>query len=261
MSTLIVEKRGPVLWVINNNPSARNALTVDYTTGIARALKQAAEDPGVAAVVMAGAEGFFCAGGDLNILITRREMPVEDRVATINVLHDAIRAIRACPKPVIACVEGGAAGAGASIALACDLLVAARDAYFAVSYLRVGLVPDGGVTAFLTEALPRQMVNEIVMFGDKLAAGRLSELGVINRLTEPGAAEAAAQEMGERLYGVGPAALASVKGLVQAAGGSVGAQLDREADAMAAAQGSAESGEGIAAFLEKRKADFTKFRA
>lgn len=260
MSTLIVEKRGPVLWLINNNPGARNALTIPYTTGIAGALRQAAEDPGVAAVVLVGAEGFFCAGGDLNILIKRREMEVPDRIAGINVLHDAIRAIRDCPKPVIACVEGGAAGAGASFALACDLIVSARDAYFAVSYLRVGLTPDGGSTAFLPEGLPRQMVNEILMFGDKLSAERLHAMGVINRLTEPGATEAEAQALGERLFAVGPEALAAAKRLVLSAVGDVGAQLDREAEEMAEAQGRAEAAEGISAFLEKRKADFTRFR-
>lgn len=260
-NALIVKRDGPALWLVNNNPSARNALSFEYCEGVTNALKNAAGDTSIAAVILTGAEGFFCAGGDLNVLITRREMPVEKRIEAINVLHDMIRAIRACPKPVIAAVEGGAAGAGASIALACDLVVAASDAYFAVSYLRVGLSPDGGSTAFLSEFAPRQLVNEILMFGDKVPVARLHQLGAINRLADPGAAEKAAQELAARLNGVGPDALTAAKNLVaQAQENDLAAQLDAEAQAMAKAQGNDESGEGIAAFLEKRRPDFTKFR-
>lgn len=260
MTSILVEQRGAALWVINNNPGARNALTPEYVLGIRPAMERAAADPSVAAVVMAGADGFFCAGGDLNVLIKRREMPVAERVAGINILHDAIQSIRTCPKPVIACVEGGAAGAGAPMALACDLIVAEEEAYFALSYIKVGLAPDGGSTAFLAEALPRQMINELVMFADRLPAARLHQLGVVNRLTAQGQAAAEAQAMAERLYAIGPEALSVAKRLVVDAVGEVQAQLDREALAMAQAQGGAESAEGIAAFLEKRKPDFTKFR-
>ncbi len=258
---LIAERNGSVLKLINNNPAARNALSFDYCQGVVAALDAAAADPAIAAVILTGAGGFFCAGGDLNVLIKRREMPVEDRLEAIGVLHGMIGAIRACPKPVIAAIEGGAAGAGASIALACDLVVAAEDAYFAVSYLRVGLSPDGGATAFLSEFAPRQLVNEIIMFGDKVTVERLHQLGAINRITPVGQAEMVAQALGERLNKVGPSALASAKTLIgQARQNDLATQLNVEAAAMAKAQGNAESGEGIAAFLEKRRADFTKFR-
>ncbi len=257
----LIERDGPVLTITNNNPAARNALTPGYVAALTAGLEQAAADPGVAAVILWGAQGYFCAGGDLNVLIKRRAMSVADRIASIAGLHDAIKAIRACPKPVIAAVEGGAAGAGASIALACDLVVAARDAYFAVSYLRVGLTPDGGATAFLSECAPRQLVNEILMFGDRVPASRLLDLGAINRLTDTGQAWRAAREMGERLFDTGPSALGVAKDLALSARTSdLDTQLDREARAMAAAQGGDEAAEGIAAFLEKRKADFGKFR-
>ncbi|MDA1285115.1 MAG: enoyl-CoA hydratase family protein [Proteobacteria bacterium] len=261
MSGVLVERHGPVVKIINNNPAARNALSFAFSTGATEALKAAGEDKMVAAVVLCGAEGFFCAGGDLNVLIKRREMAVPDRLEAIEVLHGLIRAIRACPKPVIAAVEGGAAGAGAPLALACDMIVAAEDSYFAVNYLRVGLAPDGGSTTFLAEALPRQLANEIIMFGDKVPVDRLHQFGVINRLTAPGQAEAVAQEIGERINKVGPEAIAAAKRLNLAArSNSLADQLDLEAMAMAESQGGAESGEGISAFLEKRRADFTKFR-
>jgi enoyl-CoA hydratase/carnithine racemase len=258
---LITRRDGSVLHLVNNNPSSRNALSFEFCQGMVRELDACASDPSIAAVVLSGAEGFFCAGGDLNVLITRREMSVEARFEAISVLHDMIRAMQVCPKPIIAAVEGGAAGAGASIALACDMIVAASDAYFAVSYLRVGLTPDGGATAFLSEFAPRQLVNEILMFGDKVAVERLHQLGAINRLAETGTAVAQAQEMGERLNKVGPDALASAKRLgLSARSNDLATQLDAEARVMAQAQGNDESGEGIAAFLEKRHADFTKFR-
>ena len=261
MSGVLVERHGPVVKIINNNPAARNALSFAFSTGATEALKAAGEDKTVAAVVLCGAEGFFCAGGDLNVLIKRREMAVPDRLEAIEVLHGLIRAIRACPKPVIAAVECGAACAGAPLALACDMIVAAEDSYFAVNYLRVGLAPDGGSTTFLAEALPRQLANEIIMFGDKVPVDRLHQFGVINRLTAPGQAEAVAQEIGERINKVGPEAIAAAKRLNLAArSNSLADQLDIEAMAMAESQGGAESGEGISAFLEKRRADFTKFR-
>jgi len=183
---VLVERHGPVLKIINNNPAARNALSFEFSSGATKALKQAGADKTIAAVVLTGAEGFFCAGGDLNILIKRREMDVPKRIEAIEVLHGLIRAIHACPKPVIAAVEGGAAGAGAPIALACDMIVAAEDAYFAVNYLRVGLAPDGGSTAALAEVMPRQLANEIIMFGDKIPVQRLHELGSINRICPAG---------------------------------------------------------------------------
>lgn len=261
MTGVLVERHGPVLKIINNNPAARNALSFEFSSGATKALDDAAQDMTIAAVVICGAGGFFCAGGDLNILIKRREMDVPARLEAIEVLHGLIRAIRACPKPVIAAVEGGAAGAGAPIALACDLIVAAQDAYFAVNYLRVGLAPDGGSTALLAEVMPRQLANEVILFGDKIPVERLHQLGAINRICAPGAAEAEAQALGERINKVGPDAIAAAKRLNLAArGNGFAAQLDLEAEAMAAAQGNAESGEGISAFLEKRRADFTKFR-
>jgi enoyl-CoA hydratase/carnithine racemase len=154
-------------------------------------------------------------------------------------------------------VEGGAAGAGASLAVACDLIVAARDAYFSVAYIKIGLTPDGGATAFLGAALPRQMVSEMVFTGDRIAAERLHGLGMVNRLTGPGQALEGALELATRLAH-GPAhALAEGKRLInQARLNPLQAQLDLEADGIATALGGDEGREGIAAFLEKRKPDF-----
>jgi enoyl-CoA hydratase/carnithine racemase len=168
-----------------------------------------------------------------------------------------ILAMRDCPKPIVAAVDGGAAGAGASLAAACDLVVAARDAYFSVAYIKIGLTPDGGATAFLGAALPRQMVTEMVFTGDRIPAERLHALGMVNRLAEPGQSLGTAVELATRLAHGPSHALAEGKRLIAVArGNSLKAQLDLEADGIATALGGPEGREGIAAFLEKRKPDF-----
>ena len=133
------------------------------------------------------------------------------------------------------------------------MIVAAKGAYVSVAYVKIGLTPDGGATALLGRALPRQLVTEMVMTGDRIGMERLHALGVINRLTEPGAALAEAQAMAARLA-AGPAdALAAAKALMGSAHeAAFEVQLDHEADAIARALGGAEGREGIAAFLEKR---------
>jgi enoyl-CoA hydratase/carnithine racemase len=168
-----------------------------------------------------------------------------------------ILAMRDCPKPVIAAIEGGAAGAGASTACACDLIVAAKGSYLSVAYIKIGLTPDGGVTAFLGAALPRQLLAEMVFTGDKIPVERLHALGVVNRVVEPGTALDEALALASRLAD-GPAqALGNGKRLIdQARLNDLKTQLDLEAEGIAASLGGPESAEGINAFLEKRKPDF-----
>jgi enoyl-CoA hydratase/carnithine racemase len=151
---LLSTMQGAVLQLTLSNPEARNALHPDiYRDGIA-ALKGATADPAVRAVVITGEGEHFCAGGNLNRLLGNRSQPPEVQAASIDTLHEWITAIRDCPKPVIAAVEGAAAGAGFSLALACDMLVAAQNARFVMSYIRVGLTPDGGASHWLATRLP-----------------------------------------------------------------------------------------------------------
>ncbi|KAH1282247.1 hypothetical protein KXX11_003806, partial [Aspergillus fumigatus] len=116
------QREGAVLVLTHNNPSVRNALSPEFYAALNAALQQAAADDSVGAVVLTGAEGMFCSGGDLRQLIKRRELPETERRERLEGLHDLIRSLRDCPKPVVAAVEGAAAGAGLSIALACDML-------------------------------------------------------------------------------------------------------------------------------------------
>lgn len=256
-----VEDRGTHLVVVNDNPQRRNALTPGFQTGLRGALAQAAAEARIAAVVVTGAEGFFCAGGDLTMLMTAQEMTHSRRRAAVEDLQSLIRAILDCPRPVIAAVEGGAAGAGFSLALACDLVVAARDARFTASYVNAGLIPDGGLTGSLAAALPPALAAEICLLGRPVDSQRLFDLGAINAVVEPGETLAAADALARRLA-QGPAdAQAAIKALLTGARAALmEAQLDAEVEPMAIALGSAEAGEGIAAFLGKRVPGFAALR-
>ena len=258
---LLTRRDGAVLVLSNNNVAARNALTIDFYLGVKAALQAAATDPTVGAVVLTGEGGHFCAGGDLRQLIKRRELPVSERRERLEGLHDLIRSVRDCPKPVIAAVEGAAAGAGLSLALACDMLVAARNAVFSVAYVKVGLTPDGGATAFLAEFVSRQVLTELCLTGERISGERLHALGPVNRLAAPGQALDTALALARQVADGPTQAMARIKNLCRHAHrDGLEAQLEREAGHMVLAQESAESLEGIGAFLDKRPADYVKLR-
>lgn len=169
-----------------SNPGARNALHPDmYAAGI-EALESVERDPSIRAIVIAGADNFFCAGGNLNRLLENRAKDPSVQAESIDLLGEWISALRLSTKPVIAAVDGAAAGAGFSLALACDLIVAAEDAKFVMSYARVGLTPDGGGSWFLAQVLPRQLATEVLIEGKPIGASRLHDLGVVNKLAKTG---------------------------------------------------------------------------
>lgn len=262
MADVKLEQIGAALVVTNCDGARRNPLSPEFYAAIRNATDRAAGDATIASVILTGEGSFFCAGGDLKTLVKRREMTESGRREAIDGLHGVIRAIRACPKPVIAAVEGGAAGAGVSLALACDFLIAARGALFTVAYVKAGLVPDGGLTARLAAQLPRPLVSRLCMLGDPVSADRFHDLGMVTELCDPGGAMALAMQYADRLA-AGPAqALRDIKALLETASFSdPDSQLDRERDAMARALGSDEAAEGIGAFLSKTKPDFVKLRS
>lgn len=236
-----------------SNPGARNALHPDMYAAGHEAISAAARDPSVRAIVLTGADRFFCAGGNLQRLLENRTKDPAVQAASIDLLAQWITAIDTSPKPVIAAVEGAAAGAGFCLALACDLIVAADDARFVMSHTRVGLTPDGGGSWFLSRALPRTLVNEIVLEGKPVDASRLHALGVVNRLARPGSALDTALVWADDLARVSPHAIASAKTLLADAGEhSLAAHLAEERDHFVAALHHADALEGITAFLEKR---------
>jgi enoyl-CoA hydratase/carnithine racemase len=236
-----------------SNPGMRNALHPDMYAAAIEALDSAERDPSVHVIVLTGADDFFCAGGNLNRLLENRAKDPSVQAQGIDMLGEWVAALRASSKPVIAAVEGAAAGAGFSLALACDLLVAAEDAKFLMSYARVGLTPDGGGSWFLAQALPRQLATEVLLEGKPIGAARLHQLGVVNRLTKPHAARDSAIAWADELGKMSPNAVARIKSLLGAADTQPLAEhLSAERDHFVASLHHRDGLEGITAFLEKR---------
>lgn len=254
-----VGRDGPVLTLTLDGPATRNALGADVYAALGAAITAASGDPEIGAIVLTGVGGHFCSGGNIHALRANRQRTPAEQRARIELLHGLIRAVKASPKPVVAAVEGAASGAGFSLALACDLLVAAEDARFSMAYVKIGLTPDGGGTASLARMLPPQLATEAALLGEPIGAARLHALGVVNRLTPPGSAVASAHELAHRLAN-GPAeAIARAKTLLAgAADVPFETQLDREADAFVTSLFAEEAGEGLAAFLAKRPPVFRR---
>jgi 2-(1,2-epoxy-1,2-dihydrophenyl)acetyl-CoA isomerase len=251
-----IEDRGDRLIVWNGNADKRGALSPALYDAIREAMSTAAE-PRVRAVILTSEGNFFCAGGDLNVLIERRKLSEPERRDRVDDLHGLVRAMRACPVPVIAAIEGGAAGAGLSLALACDLIVASEEAKFTAAYVKAGLVPDAGLTASMARMLPRPLAMEMCLLGRPVMAQHFAALGAVNRVCAVGKALEEALSLADTLAAGPREAQGVIRGLVARAYESAEAtQLDAERDAMARAAGGDEAAEGIAAFLEKRKADF-----
>lgn len=253
-----IQDMGDRLVIWNGNTSKRGALTPALYRCITDAMLTA-QEPRIRAVILTSEGDFFCAGGDLNVLIARRTIAEDVRREKIDELHDLVRAMRACPVPLIAAVEGGAAGAGLSLALACDLIVASEEAKFTAAYVKAGLVPDAGLTSSLSRLLPRALAMEMCLIGRPVMAIRFAELGAVNRLCPVDQAFETAMTYADRIAAGPRAAQGVIRQLVSDAYEATEAeQLDAERDAMAHAAGADEAAEGIAAFLEKRKPEYGK---
>ncbi len=254
---LFVDRRHSTLVLTFSNPGFRNALGPEIYLACMKAFDQVANDASIRAVVLTGADGMFCAGGNLNRLLENRSQPPQVQADSIDSLHRMTRAITGCAKPVIAAVEGFAAGAGMSLALACDMITAGASAKFVMAYVKVGLSPDGGGSWFATRALPRQAAAELMLEGGAWPAQRLHALGVVNTLVDDGKALEAALEHADRLAALSPHAVSRIKRLIAQAGdASLEEHLVDERDSFVACLFHDDGGEAISAFLEKRAARF-----
>jgi enoyl-CoA hydratase/carnithine racemase len=253
------QRHGRVLELAIDNPAQRNALTPEISAGLTRALRLANDDASLGAIVLRGEGKHFCAGGNLKSLSemrsSRPRQAIIERIAAVNELA---RALRACGKPVIAAVEGHAAGAGFSIALGCDLVVAAEDAVFTLSYVKIGVNPDGGGSWFLARALPPQLAAELALTARPIDARRLAQFGVVNRVVAAGGARQEALAWAAEIAAGATGAIARTKRLLEEARGQdLSRHLERERESFADALYGPEGGEGLAAFLGKRKPRFT----
>lgn len=256
-SELITERQGDTLVLTISDPATRNTLSPQVYAAGDEALNTAADNDEIRAVVLRGDAGHFCAGGDLNRLADTRTKGREAQAANVERFHNFVQGLRGFPKPVIAAVEGFAAGGGCSLALACDLIIAAEDAKFVMSYGRAGLSPDGGGLWHLARALPRATALQMLWLPEPQTAAQWQQLGLVNAVVPSGQALSEALRWAQRLALMAPNALASVKELVGQAGQrTLREQLDAERDHFVDNLFHDNGGEGLAAFFEKRKPRF-----
>lgn len=257
-SELRTERRGATLLLTISDPASRNSLSEQVCAAGIETLGIAETNTEIRAVVLQGDGADFCSGSDLAALAPRGP---DDRAAqrgTIDRFHDLIDALRVFPKPVIACVEGAAANGGFALALACDLIVAAEDASFVASHAPLGLTPDGGLPWHLLQALPRQLVTQMLWLAEPVTAQQLHAHGVVGWIGDSGRALALALSIADRLAeATAPNALGCSKELLRHwPARALQDELAAERDALVDALNHANGVEGHAAFLEQRKPRF-----
>jgi len=252
---VLYELRGAVALITLNRPESLNTFNEGFGHDILKALDRARTTATVRAVVLTGAGRGFSAGAELKPpfpAISTMVRRLEDEYAP------GILAITSMPKPVLAAVNGFATGIGASYALACDLLLLEASAFLQSPFARIGLVPDGGLCWQLATRLGPRLAFELACTGERVTAQRCVELGLANRAVADGKVVEEALAMAEKLAEAAPLALAGTKRLLRAAPGlGLAATLREETIEQGLRLGSADFREGVAAFLEKRKPQFS----
>jgi enoyl-CoA hydratase len=244
---VLSERRGNVLLITLNRPAVRNAVNAAVAEGVARALDELDAEQELAAGILTGAGGYFCAGMDLGAFVRGESPYFGDR-------GFAGIAQRASRKPLIAAIEGFAVAGGMEVALACDLIVAARGAKLGIPEAKRSLVAAGGALLRLPRRMPYHVVMELALTGDPQPAERFYDFGVVNRLAEPGGAVTAALELAAALVRNGPLALAASKRILQEQFDWSAAEMwERQREISGPVFGSADAKEGASAFKEKRE--------
>jgi enoyl-CoA hydratase len=243
---VLTERNGNVLVITLNRPEVRNAVNGALAEGVAHALDELDEDGDLSVGVLTGAGGFFCAGMDLGAFVKGESPWYGDR-------GFAGIAQRASRKPLIAAIEGFAVAGGMEIALACDMVVAARGAKMGIPEAKRSLVAAGGALLRLPRRMPYHVVMELALTGDPLPAERFAELGLVNHITEPGGAVEAALELAGRVAANGPLALAASKRILQEqADWSTAEMWEKQGAISGPVMASEDAKEGASAFKEKR---------
>ena len=258
MSSILVSLEAGVLAITLNRPDKLNAFNSQMHQELRKALERAADEPEVRALLLTGAGRGFCAGQDLSErTVDPGAAPIDLSVSVGSHYNPLVRRLRALPKPIVCAVNGVAAGAGANIALACDLVLAARSASFVQSFTKIGLVPDSGGSYFLPRRVGAARAMGLALLGEKLSAEEAERWGLIWKAVEDGNLLEEAKAIATQLA-AGPTKGYGLlkKALHASEGNSLDAQLDLERDLQREAGFSEDYREGVAAFLQKRTPQF-----
>jgi 2-(1,2-epoxy-1,2-dihydrophenyl)acetyl-CoA isomerase len=257
MSVMLYAVSDGVATITFNRPAVMNALDADMIRAFRETSERAAADAEARVIVLRGAGPAFVAGGDIAMFRDRMAEMAKLVPELAGELHKGILALRRAPQPVIAAVHGAVAGAGVSIMLACDLVLAAAGTQFSLAYSRIGTSPDGGATWFLPRLTGYQKAMELMLLADTVDAEAMQHLGVVNRVVAADQLAAESEKLARRLA-AGPAqAYAETKALAnRAMHAGLAAQLDAEVLAFARCAKTEDFIEGITAFTDKRKPRF-----
>jgi len=249
---ILIDHRGAWRIVTLNRPDRLNAFNEAMHRALAKALDDASEDIDCRAVLLTGAGRGFCAGQDLSDISGDLGSVIED------FYNPLVRRIRALNKPVVCAVNGTAAGAGANIALCCDIVLAARSAKFIQSFAKIGLVPDSGGTYFLPRLIGEARAKALAMLAEPISAETAASFGMIWRAVDDDKLASEAEALTAHLASQPTQGLALIKqALAQSATNSLDAQLDLERDLQRQAGATPDYAEGVDAFIAKRPPKFT----
>jgi 2-(1,2-epoxy-1,2-dihydrophenyl)acetyl-CoA isomerase len=252
-----LELKGDIAWLTLNRPEVGNAIDLD----MARALLDAAialdNEPNVRCVVLTGNGRLFCAGGDVALFQTAGETLPSLLGRLAGILHLAEARLARMAKPLLVLVNGAAAGAGLSLALLGDVVLAASNASFTSAYGAIGLSPDGGQSWLLPRLTGLRRAQEMILTGRRLSAEEAHTWGLVTRVVDPAALTGEGSALAERLAGLSTPAIGAARALLlESFGATLETHMEREARSIAALSLGLESREGVSAFLHKRRPDF-----
>lgn len=256
-TTILFDVSDNIAQITLNRPEAANSLNKEMATDLMHAAIRCGEDPAIRAVVITGAGRIFCAGGDIKSFAAMGEhLPYHLKEMTMY-LHAAISRLTRIGPPVVAAVNGSAAGAGMSLACACDIVVAAETTRFTTAYTRIGLTPDGSLTYFLPRIVGLKRALELILTNRVLSAHEALEWGIVAQVVPEAELLEQAHALAAQLATGPTRALGASKRLLHSGWvETLETQMENESQAIADMAGTADAGEGITAFLEKREAKF-----
>jgi enoyl-CoA hydratase/carnithine racemase len=244
------ERSGAIVTIRMARPEKKNALTFDMYRGLTAAIIGAVNDEGIRVIVLAGAGGAFSSGNDLKDFTAAPPFGMDSPV--MQFLH----AISTCPKPIVAAVNGVAVGIGMTMLLHCDLIVADPDTRFSLPFINLGLVPEAASSLILPRTIGHVRASELLLLGDMFDAATALRLGLINRVSDAGAAEAVAMTLAETLAAKAPVALLRTKALLKRESSDIATRIAEEASEFGALLRGPEFREAVSAFMEKRAPKF-----